>query len=158
AISLLEDSAEATRRSIRPAIEEGMSRILPTITSGRYGRVRIDEATFEVSVYDSDAGTYVKLDRFSGGTVDQVLLAMRLAFTLSVIPKMRGTHPEFLFMDEVLASSDSDRRRQIMELVAKNLRGSFAQIVVISHQEDVLRQADRSLVLREGEVVRAGAA
>jgi len=50
----------------------------------------------------------------------------------------------------------TNRRRQIMELVAKNLRRSFAQIVVISHQEDVLRQADRRLVLREGEVVSSG--
>jgi len=155
---LIEAAAEASRKSIRPAIESGMSSILPAITGGRYRSVRIDEETFDVSVYASAAGADVKLGRFSGGTEDQVLLAMRLAFTLSVIPKMRGTHPEFLFMDEVLASSDADRRRQIMELVARNLRRSFAQIVVISHQEDALRHADRHLVLREGEVVKAGTA
>lgn len=84
-----------------------------------------------------------------------MLLAMRLAFTLSVIPKMKGQHPEFLFMDEVLASSDSQRRKKIMELVTTNLRKHFAQIVAISHQEDVLRYVDRHVVMRDGELGRS---
>jgi len=155
ALEMLDATAKATREAVRPAIEYGMSTILPVITEGRYGRVRIDEDTFDVEVYDSEAGGYVRLERFSGGTVDQVLLAMRLAFTLSVIPKMKGQHPEFLFMDEVLASSDSQRRKKIMELVTTNLRKHFAQIVAISHQEDVLRYADRHVVMRDGELGRS---
>ncbi len=155
ALDMLDATAKATREAVRPAIEYGMSTILPVITEGRYGSVRIDEETFDVEVYDSEAGSYVRLERFSGGTVDQVLLAMRLAFTLSVIPKMRGRHPEFLFMDEVLASSDSQRRKRIMELVTTNLRRHFSQIVAISHQEDVLRYADRQMIMRDGVLERS---
>jgi len=151
ALEMIDKAAKATRDAVRPAIEYGMSTILPVITQGRYGRVRISEDTFDVEVYDSDAGDYVKLERFSGGTVDQVYLSMRLAFTLSVIPRMKGQHPEFLFMDEVLASSDSDRRKNIMEMVTTNLKKHFTQIVVISHQEDVLRYADRHVVMSDGE-------
>jgi len=42
-----------------------------------------------------------------------------------------------------------------MELVTTNLKKHFAQIVAISHQEDVLRYADRHVVMREGELGRS---
>jgi len=153
AIKLLEESAEASRKAVIPAVSEGMSSILPVITINRYLAVAVNES-YEVFVYDSSAGEYKELRSFSGGTQDQILLAMRLAFTLSLVPSVRGAHPEFLFLDEVLASSDSERRDKIMELMAKNLKRSFKQVVVISHQEDVLKYADTKVEMRDGTIER----
>jgi len=153
AIKLLEESAEASRKAVIPAVSEGMSSILPVITINRYLAVSVNES-YEVFVYDSNAGEYKELRSFSGGTQDQILLAMRLAFTLSLVPSVRGSHPEFLFLDEVLASSDSERREKIMELMAENLRKSFKQVIVISHQEDVLKYADVRVEMRDGLIER----
>ncbi len=153
AIKLLKESAEASRKAVIPAVSEGMSTILPVITINRYLAVAVNES-YEVFVYDSSAGEYKELRYFSGGTQDQILLAMRLAFTLSLVPSVRGAHPEFLFLDEVLASSDSERREKIMELMARNLKKSFKQVIVISHQEDVLKYADTRVEMRDGIIER----
>ena|GEM_PF-2261742 len=153
AIKLLEESAEASRKAVIPAVSEGMSTILPVITLNRYLAVAVNES-YDVFVYDSSAGEYKELRSFSGGTQDQILLSMRLAFTLSLVPSVRGAHPEFLFLDEVLASSDSERREKIMELMARNLKKSFKQVIVISHQEDVLRYADTKVEMRDGVIER----
>ena len=153
AMELLEGAAEASRKTVVPAVRAGMSSILPVITANRYGAVDVRE-NYEIFVYDAKAGEYKELRTFSGGAQDQILLAMRLAFTLSLVPRVRGVHPDFLFLDEVLASSDEERRDSIMELIASNLRKSFEQVIVISHQEDVLRYAEQRVELLDGMVVR----
>jgi len=126
--------------------------ILPRITNGRYGDVELLE-DFRIKVYDADAGEFRLMERFSGGTEDQFLLALRLAFTLSLIPKMRGSYPRFLFLDEAFVSSDTERRRAVMNLLKRELRETFDQIFVISHQEDVLREAEHRITMDNGRIV-----
>ncbi|MHA1712120.1 MAG: ATP-binding protein [Candidatus Freyarchaeota archaeon] len=151
-IRIIKETADATRRQVRPAMEDYMASILPRITNGKYADVQLLE-DFRMKVYDTDAGEYRLMERFSGGTEDQFLLALRLAFTLSLIPKMKGTYPRFLFLDEAFVSSDSERRRAIMLLLKKELRETFDQIIVISHHEDVLKEADHRITLSEGRII-----
>ena len=151
-IRIIKETADATRKRVRPAMEKYMESILPRITNGKYAEVQLLE-DFRMMVYDTDAGEYRLMERFSGGTEDQFLLALRLAFTLSLIPKMKGTYPRFLFLDEAFVSSDSERRRAIMLLLKKELRETFDQIIVISHHEDVLKEADHRITLSEGRII-----
>jgi len=152
AIELIEGAARDARASVRPAVENTMCWILPRITNGRYGDVELLE-DFRIKVYDADAGEFRLMERFSGGTEDQFLLALRLAFTLSLIPKMRGSYPRFLFLDEAFVSSDTERRRAVMNLLKRELRETFDQIFVISHQEDVLREAEHRITMDNGRIV-----
>src|SRR6266700_3034148 len=89
---------------------------------------------------------------FSGGTEDQLLLAMRLAFALALIPQAKGHNPEFLFLDEPLGSSDRVRREGILTLLHQELSQNFRQIFLISHVGDLEAEADTIIQMDNGMV------
>lgn len=132
ALSGIEKTAEMLRMRVRPSVESYMGQILPSITSGRYKAVMLDEA-FGLQVWDPEAGEFRPKEVFSGGTEDQFLLAMRLAFALALMPEVKGTKPDFLFLDEPLGSSDEVRRSGIIEYLNIGLSKLFSQIFIISH-------------------------
>src|SRR5881397_493364 len=116
ALKGIEQTSESLRNRVKPQVERYMGLILPVITSGRYKAVQLDD-DYTVRVFDPDAGEFKAKEVFSGGTEDQVLLAMRLAFALALIPQAKGKSPEFLFLDEPLGSSDRLRRDWILALL-----------------------------------------
>ena len=90
---------------------------------------------------------YVSVFRMSGGTQDQVILALRLAVITSLVGKS-SNWPEFLILDEVLGATDDRKREGAMELL-RSLKQQFLQIILITHQDDVADIADA--VLKSGE-------
>ncbi|TMI14961.1 hypothetical protein E6H35_03455, partial [Candidatus Bathyarchaeota archaeon] len=137
----LEQTSESLRNRVKPQVERYMGLILPVITSGRYKAVQLDE-DYTVRVFDPEAGEFKSKEVFSGGTEDQLLLAMRLAFALALIPQAKGHNPEFLFLDEPLGSSDRVRREGILALLHQELSQNFKQIFLISHVGDLEAEAD----------------
>src|SRR5260370_32108836 len=103
-----------------------MRQILPVITSGRYKAVQLEDY-YTVRVFDPEAGEFSPKEGFSGGTEDPLLLAMRLAFALTLIPQAKGRNPEFLFLDEPLRSSDKVRREGILQIIHNELSQNFKQ-------------------------------
>ena len=91
---------------------------------------------------------------FSGGTEDQFLLSMRLAFALALLPEVKGMHPEFLFLDEPLASSDEERREGIIRLL-KELQSRFKQIFIISHIESLKTEVQNIIRIENGQIAKA---
>ncbi|HYY90942.1 MAG TPA: hypothetical protein VE955_03050, partial [Candidatus Dormibacteraeota bacterium] len=83
---------------------------------------------------------------------DQLLLAMRLAFALALIPQAKGRNPEFLFLDEPLGSSDKVRREGILSLMRGELSENFRQIFLISHVGDLEVEADAVIEMDNGQV------
>ena len=124
AIEKLRETAKHVREKFLPAIEINMSQIISQITGGIYKAVRLNK-DYNIEVLDSNAGKFISKDIYSGGTVDQFLLAMRLAFILSLLPQTKQTYPQFLFLDEPLASSDQNRRTNIINLLTKTLSKEF---------------------------------
>ena len=153
AIEALEKTAESLRERVRPNVERYMSRILPSITNGRYRAVQLDE-DYNLKVWDPDAGEFRAKEVFSGGTEDQFLLAMRLAFALALMPESKGTSPEFLFLDEPLASSDADRREGIIRFIKEDLSAKFKQIFIISHISDLESEVDHVIRLEDGRILQ----
>jgi DNA repair protein SbcC/Rad50 len=147
----LEQTSESLRNRVKPQVERYMSLILPVVTSGRYKAVQLEE-DYTVRVFDPDAGEFRPKEVFSGGTEDQLLLAMRLAFALALIPQAKGRNPEFLFLDEPLGSSDKVRREGILELMHKELSQNFKQIFLISHVGDLEVEADSIIEMDNGTV------
>ncbi|MEM2988968.1 MAG: SMC family ATPase [Candidatus Bathyarchaeia archaeon] len=152
AIEGIEATAEALRNRVRPSVERYMGQILPRLTSGRYKAVLLDES-FGIRVWDPDAGEFRPKDVFSGGTEDQFLLAMRLAFALSLMPEAKGVKPDFLFLDEPLGSSDEVRRSGIIEYLTSELPRLFGQIFVISHVGGLEELLPNVIRLEDGRVV-----
>ncbi len=148
----IEKTAESRRVRFRPGVETYMGEILPSLTSGRYKAVMLDE-DFGVQVFDPEAGEYRPKDVFSGGTEDQFLLAMRIAFALALMPEVKGTTPQFLWLDEPLGSSDEVRRSGIVEYLNVNLSRLFSQIFVVSHVGGLEEQIPNVIRLENGKVI-----
>jgi exonuclease SbcC len=151
AVKGLEQTSESLRNRVKPQVERYMGLILPVITSGRYKAVQLDE-DYTVRVFDPEAGEFKPKEVFSGGTEDQLLLAMRLAFALALIPQAKGQNPEFLFLDEPLGSSDRIRREGILKLLHQELSQNFKQIFLISHVGDLEAEADTIIQMDNGTV------
>jgi exonuclease SbcC len=147
----LEQTSESLRNRVKPQVERYMSQILPVITSGRYKAVQLED-DYTVRVFDPEAGEFRPKEVFSGGTEDQLLLAMRLAFALALIPQAKGRNPEFLFLDEPLGSSDKVRREGILQLMHTELSQNFKQIFLISHVGDLEVEADTVIEMENGTV------
>ena len=148
-IEALERTAEALRNRVHPNVERYMGIILPEITNGRYKAVQIDR-NYNLKVWDPDAGEFKLKEVFSGGTEDQFLLSMRLAFALALLPEVKGMHPEFLFLDEPLASSDEERRDGIIRLL-KELQSRFKQIFIISHIASLETEVQNIIRMENGQ-------
>ncbi|HEX9429592.1 MAG TPA: hypothetical protein VF944_04375, partial [Candidatus Bathyarchaeia archaeon] len=147
----LEQTSESLRNRVKPQVERYMGLILPVITSGKYKAVQLDE-DYTVRVFDPEAGEFKPKEVFSGGTEDQLLLAMRLAFALALIPQAKGHNPEFLFLDEPLGSSDRVRREGILALLHQELSQNFKQIFLISHVGDLEAEADTIIHMDNGAI------
>lgn len=121
-------------KKILPRTVERMWNILPLITNDRYRQVELSEDNFKIRVYDERAGDWKDKNIFSGGTRDQMSLALRLAFALAALPEERGTAPRFLFLDEPLSSFDEHRREALIKVITEGeIAEAFDQIFVISH-------------------------
>lgn len=145
----IEKTAESRRVRFRPGVEAYMGEILPSLTSGRYKAVLLDE-DFGVQVFDPEAGEYRPKDVFSGGTEDQFLLAMRLAFALALLPEVKGATSQFLWLDEPLGSSDDVRRTGIVEYLSVNLSRLFSQIFIVSHVGGLEEQIPSVIRIEDG--------
>ena len=135
AIQVLRDISSKRRSMFAPSVEQNMNWIVSYVTGGRYKAVKINPDNYDIEVYDAEAGRWMRRDIYSGGTNDQLLLAMRIAFTLALLPSAKGTYPRFLFLDEPLGSSDQERREQIVKLLANELTRVFDQVFLITHVE-----------------------
>ncbi len=151
-LQALKDTAENLRAKVKPAVQEYLASIMPVFTDGRYRAALLDE-DFNLHVWDPDAGQYRVKDVFSGGTEDQFLLALRLAFALALIPEVKNVKPEFLFLDEPLASSDERRRAAILDYVRHTLSRRFRQVFIISHLPSLEEYVDNVLRLEDGRLV-----
>lgn len=147
----IEQTSESLRNRVKPQVERYMGQILPVITSGHYKAVELDD-DYTVKVFDPEAGEFKPKEVFSGGTEDQLLLAMRLAFALALIPHAKGKSPEFLFLDEPLGSSDRVRREGILALLRQELTQNFRQIFLISHVGDLEAEADTIIQMDNGTI------
>ena len=119
--------------SIRPFLSDYASTLFSDLTEGRYNGIEIGEA-YDIMIQDS--GRYYDLKRFSGGETDLANLCLRLAISNIVSGGDEGAGFEFLVLDEIFGSQDSERKRSIMRVLEK-LSRRFRQIFLITHVEEV---------------------
>jgi lipoprotein-releasing system ATP-binding protein len=84
--------------------------------------------------------------QLSGGERQRVAIARALM-----------NSPKVLFADEPTGNLDADTGRQIMVVLEKLHKEHGQTIVMVTHDRQIARQADRTLVLKEGRLDRADA-
>lgn len=121
---------------LKPAIQGEVSQLLDTVTAGKYRAVRIGEDYAIEILYQ---GTYYPIHRFSGGEKDLINVCLRIGISHVLVTSSKAggaSRMESLFLDETFSSLDRDRRQMLIGAL-QSLRTFFAQIVIITHVEDV---------------------
>jgi len=144
AVQEINETSKELRNKVLPLAGFIVNRILPTITDGRYSDFEITE-DLRFKVHSMEAGTYKEREVFSGGTQDQFLIALRLAFTESILDSRVKADYYSLLMDECISSSDEVRKQGIFE-VLELMKKTFRQIFIIAH-EDISNLVDHHLIL-----------
>ena len=140
---------------VLPSTVRNMRLLLPLLTQERYRDVEITD-DYRIRVWDESARALKAKDIFSGGTRDQLSLALRLAFALATLPEELGSAPAFIFLDEPLSSFDQARTEALVGLLTRGglIAESFDQIFVISHSQSFDPELfDYHLELEGGRVV-----
>jgi DNA repair protein SbcC/Rad50 len=132
--ALAELRAELNAR-LRPELSDLASIFLNDVTDGRYSALEIDE-NYNVVMLDEGEEKPV----ISGGEEDVANLVLRIAIS-QMIAERAGQQLSVLFLDEVFASLDLDRRDNVINLLHK-LEDRFEQVVLITHIETIREGLD----------------
>ena len=144
AAALLGAAHQQLSTQLRPVLEGLMSDLLMRMSQGTYERVSLDES-YNVTV--ESAGKLRPLAEFSGGEQKLIALAMRLALASLVAEQHGAQRAGFLVLDECFESQAAARRPAIIEAL-RELRGTYQQILYISHVDGLDDAADRIIELR----------
>ncbi len=133
---------------VRPELSEISSGLLSELTDGRYKALEFDEDYRMLVVDDEDQKPVI-----SGGEEDLCNLVLRLSIS-QMIADRAGQTFSLLILDEIFGSLDESRRNNVVELLRK-LHERFAQVIVITHIDQVREGLDRVLQLRFDEASRS---
>lgn len=151
AIEILEEGQSNILKKVLPKTEENLTRILPILTGDRYKDAYITP-DYQIKVFDSKLGDYVEKTLFSGGTNDQIALAIRLSFAMVTMPD-NELNESFIFLDEPLGFFDDERKTAFIDFLTHgSIAEKFAQRIVISNFGDIKKHFDFVIELENGKI------
>ena len=125
---VLKESYDELKNNVGPEFDKKLSYIVEKITNNKYNDVYIDnEHNIKIK---TEHGEYVNLERFSTGTIEQVNLALRLAY-IDTISKERLP----IILDEAFAFYDDERLANIMKFLNKEYEDRQVIIFTCSNRE-----------------------
>ncbi len=128
---LLDGASRQITFAFNGRVRQGLARILPSLTEGRYQYLRIDD-DLAVRVFSSEKQDFVTYEEISGGTQRQIALATRIALSETLVDRLeRG--PQFLFLDEPFAFFDAQRTRATLAALPR-LSASLPQIWIAAQE------------------------
>jgi exonuclease SbcC len=145
--AVLEGVATRLNQQIRPDLEGAIGELLSRLSEGKFEGVSLDEE-YNISVFDQ--GALRALGDFSGGEIDLIALAVRLALASVVSERHGAGGAGFLILDECFGSQDQGRRESILAAL-RGLRGLYGQILLISHVGGIDDAADRVIEIEVDE-------
>lgn len=152
AIEILEEGQSNILKKVLPKTEENLTRILPILTGDRYKDAYITN-DYQIKVFDSKLGDYVEKTLFSGGTNDQIALAIRLSFAMVTMPD-NDLNESFIFLDEPLGFFDDERKTAFIDFLTHgSIAEKFAQRIVISNFGDIKKHFDFVIELENGKII-----
>ncbi|HET6744670.1 MAG TPA: hypothetical protein VFH90_02345, partial [Candidatus Limnocylindria bacterium] len=139
-IRLLRAAEERVHRDLAPILGQALARWLPSVSGGRYSEVSVDPSNLAVRVKEASTGQWRNARLLSEGTREQIYLLLRVAMAQHLVTTGERAP---LILDEVTAQSDGERKRELLE-VLHQLSGE-RQVILFTHDDDVLAWADDSL-------------
>lgn len=125
ALEVLEEAAFEIQRDYAPALSAKMGGIISKITGGRYNELKADD-DFSLLTISPETGSVAQIQVLSGGTVDQMYLALRLAtaelaFNGELLPIM---------LDEAFSQYDDNRTLETLKYLCE--RYSEGQVLLFT--------------------------
>jgi len=121
------------------ALENVEAPLLPTERSGRRRRARARELLERVGLAER---AHARPPVLSGGERQRVAIARSLA-----------NRPRVLLADEPTGALDSANGERLLDLLAELRREDGTTLLVVTHDPQVARRADRVLHMRDGRIV-----
>lgn len=125
----VDEAYTAMRSNFAPKIRESAGELLSGISGGKYSELFISK-DFEIGVDCS--GREREVGQLSGGTVDAVYIALRMALAKHIF---EGEQIPF-FMDETLSSLDDTRATAALELVSRFTSEGNQCILLTCHSRE----------------------
>ncbi len=149
ALGLLRSAEERVHRSLAPILATSIGRWLPAVSGGAYEEVSVDPADLSVRVKESSTGKWRAARLLSEGTREQIYLLLRVAMAEHLV--VNGEVAPLL-LDEVTVQSDVERKRQLLAVL--HALSAERQVVLFTHDDDVLSWADAHLDTERDGIVR----
>ena len=125
---VLKESYDELKNNVGPEFDKKLSYIVGKITNNKYNDVYIDnEHNIKMK---TEHGEYVNLERFSTGTIEQVNLALRLAYIDTI---SKESLP--IILDEAFAFYDDERLANIMRFLSEEYINRQVIIFTCSNRE-----------------------
>ena len=117
ALELLQGAIHNLSKNFNRKVIRLAGKTLPLFTDGRYSHIQIDE-NFAVKIFSGEKHDFMDFDEASSGTRQQIMLALRLAFSHELVEKIKGK-AQFIFLDEPFAFFDENRIRGTLKSLPK---------------------------------------
>lgn len=128
AIDLLEETERAIVGRIGPNVSRFVRGVLPALTDNRYRDLKLDD-DLDVRLFMSEKCDFVDLHELSGGTLESLRLAFRLALSQALVLS-RTRQRQFLFFDDPFQLMDPERAVQTQSLFTR-LSASLCQFFLV---------------------------
>ena len=152
-LNLLEAAERRVHRDVAPILTASVQRHLPAITGGAYIEVGMNPRDLSVDVKEARTGQWRDARLLSEGTREQIYLLLRVAMAEHLVTTDESAP---LLLDEVTAQSDPERKLRMLDVL--HALSADRQIVLFSHDAEVMEWA--ALALREprDRLIRLGVA
>jgi hypothetical protein len=147
-LDALDAAEKATMKKATAYLEERMASDVGKITGGRYEKVQVADG-LEISLWSPEVGGWVRVERLSQGTIDQVYLAARIELVRLVTQERR---PPLVF-DDPFVTYDDARATRAVELL-RDLAADH-QILYLTTSDRYDAVADKVIVLPGPETAQA---
>ena len=149
AIKLLEETRVKIRSQIGPTLSNFIREVLPILTQNRYRDLKVD-SELNLNLFNTDKNDFMDIAELSGGTLECLKLALRLAVSQALI-QSRAKQAQFVFLDEPLKMADPSRADDILSSIRK-LSPDMQQIFIIQPMfTDEQRDAFEWVIHTDGE-------
>ena len=150
-LGLLQAAERRVHRDLAPILTASVQRHLPAITGGAYTEVGMNPRDLSVDVKEARTGQWRDARLLSEGTREQIYLLLRVAMAEHLV-----TTDEMapLLLDEVTAQADSERKRRLLDVLHD--LSADRQVILFSHDEEVLAWAADSLAEPRDRLIRLG--
>ncbi|MBZ9571078.1 ABC transporter ATP-binding protein [Methanobrevibacter sp. TMH8] len=115
---------------------------IPMFTTGLSNRERRDRACHLLNLVDLADKAYLKPTKLSGGERQRVAIARSLA-----------NKPSIILADEPTGSLDSKNSKKIMNLLINLHKKSNVTLIIVTHDLEVAKLADRSFEVLDGKII-----